>query len=57
LYGATTPPSPEHFTLLKLLYDEELETLEEIKLRSARTRLEAIYSPTEAESNDLLETK
>jgi hypothetical protein len=30
-------------------------TLEEIKLRSARTRVEATYSPSEAESKDLLE--
>jgi hypothetical protein len=28
---------------------------EEMKLQSMRTRLEAIYSPTEAESKDLLE--
>jgi hypothetical protein len=39
------------------LYDEELVTPEEIKLRSARTKAEAIYNPTEAESKDLLEPK
>jgi hypothetical protein len=33
----------------------ELATPEEIKLCSARTRVEAIYIPTEAESKDLLE--
>jgi hypothetical protein len=37
------------------LYGEELVTPEEIKLHSARTKAEAIYSPTKAESNDLLE--
>jgi hypothetical protein len=44
-----------NFTPFKLLYGEELVTLEEINLCSARTRPEAIYSPTEAESMDLLE--
>jgi hypothetical protein len=44
-----------NFTPFKLLYSEEPVTPEEIKLRNARTRLEAIYSPTEAESKDLLE--
>jgi hypothetical protein len=39
----------------KLLYDEEPVTPEEIKLRSTRTRAQAIFSPTEAESKDLLE--
>jgi hypothetical protein len=43
------------FTPFKLLYREEHVTLEEIKLCSARTRAEATYSPTEAESKDLLE--
>jgi hypothetical protein len=43
------------FTLFKLLYGEEPVTPEEIKLRSARTRAEATYSPTKAESKDLLE--
>jgi hypothetical protein len=43
------------FTPFKLLYGEEPVTLEEIKLRSARTRMEATYSPSEAESKDLLE--
>jgi hypothetical protein len=37
------------------LYDEDLVTLEEIKLHNARTKAEAIYSPTKAESKDLLE--
>jgi hypothetical protein len=44
------------FTSFKLLYGEELVTPEEIKIHSARTRAEAIHSPTEAESKDLLET-
>jgi hypothetical protein len=39
----------------KLLYGEELVMPEEMKLQSMRTRPEAIYSPTEAESKDLLE--
>jgi hypothetical protein len=43
------------FTPFKLLYGEEPVTPEEIKLRSARTNTEAIYSPTEAESKDQLE--
>jgi hypothetical protein len=43
------------FTPFKLLYDKELVTPEEIKLRSARIKAEAIYNPTEAESKDLLE--
>jgi hypothetical protein len=43
------------FTPFKLLYGEEPVALEEIKFRSARTRAEATYSPTEAESKDLLE--
>jgi hypothetical protein len=43
------------FTPFRLLYGEELVTLEEIKLHSARTRAEAIHNPTEAESKDLLE--
>jgi hypothetical protein len=37
------------------LYGEEPITPEEIKLHSARTRTEATYSPSEAESKDLLE--
>jgi hypothetical protein len=41
----------------RLLYKEELVTLEEIKLCNTRTRLEAIYSPTEAKSKDLLEVE
>jgi hypothetical protein len=52
----------QHFRLqsdeihpFKLLYGEEPVTPEEIKLRSARTKAEAIYSPTKAESKDLLE--
>jgi hypothetical protein len=43
-----------NFTPFKMLYREEPVTLEEIKLHSARRRPEAIYSPTEAESKDLL---
>jgi hypothetical protein len=45
------------FTSFKLLYGEELVTPKEIKLRSARTNTEAIHSPSEAESKDLLEVK
>jgi hypothetical protein len=45
------------FTPFKLLYGEELVTLEEIKLHSARTKTEATYSPCKAESKDLLETE
>jgi hypothetical protein len=36
------------FTPFKLLYREEPVSLEEIKLRSARTRTKATYSPSEA---------
>jgi hypothetical protein len=43
------------FAPFRLLYGEEPVTPEEIKLHSARTKAEAIYSPTKAESNDLLE--
>jgi hypothetical protein len=43
------------FTPLKLLYGEELVTLEQIKLYCARTRAEAINNPTVTESKDLLE--
>jgi hypothetical protein len=43
------------FTPFKLLYGEEPITLEEIKLHGARTKTKAIYSPSEAESKDLLE--
>jgi hypothetical protein len=42
------------FTHFKLLYGEESVTPEEIKLRSARTRTEATYSPSKVESKDLL---
>jgi hypothetical protein len=42
------------FIPFKLLYREEPITPEEIKLGSARTNTEAVYSPTEAESKDLL---
>jgi hypothetical protein len=45
------------FTPFKLLYGEELVTLEEIKLHSARTRADATYSPNEAKSKDLLESE
>jgi hypothetical protein len=44
-----------NFMPFKLLYDEEPVTPEEIKLRSTRTRAQAIFSPNEAESKDLLE--
>jgi hypothetical protein len=44
-----------NFTPFRLLYGEEPVTLEEIKLRSARTKAKAIYSPTKAESKYLLE--
>jgi hypothetical protein len=43
------------FTPFKLLYGEESVTLEEIKLHSARTRMEATYSPNEDELKDLPE--
>jgi hypothetical protein len=43
------------FTPFKLLYGEEPVTLEEIKRHSARTRMEATYSPNEDELKDLLE--
>jgi hypothetical protein len=43
------------FTPFKLLYGEDPVTLEEIKLCSARTKAEAVYSPTKTESKDLLE--
>lgn len=44
-----------NFMPLKMLYGEEPITLGEIKLWSMRTRLEAIYSPTKAESKCMLE--
>jgi hypothetical protein len=37
------------------LYGEEPVTPKEIMLHSARTNTEAIHSPSEAESKDLLE--
>jgi hypothetical protein len=40
---------------IELLYGEEPVIVEEIKLQRARTWLEAIYSPTEVDSKDLLE--
>jgi hypothetical protein len=40
-----------------LLYGEEPVPLEEIRLHSARTKAEATYSPTEAESKDLLKSE
>jgi hypothetical protein len=43
------------FTPFKLLYGEEPITPEEIKLRGARTKAEATYSPAEAKSKDFLE--
>jgi hypothetical protein len=45
------------FTPFRLLYDKEPVTTEEIRLHSTRTKAEAIYSPTEAESKDMLEPK
>jgi hypothetical protein len=45
------------FTPFKLLYGEEPITPEEIMFCSARTRAGATYSPTEAESKDLLESE
>jgi hypothetical protein len=39
------------------LYGEEPITPGEIKLRSTRTKAEAIYNPTQAELKDLLEPK
>jgi hypothetical protein len=42
------------FTPFKLLYGEEPVRPEETKLRSARTKMEATYCPSEAESKDLL---
>jgi hypothetical protein len=44
-----------NFTPFRLLYGEELVTPHEIKLRSAKTKVEAIYSPTEAEPKDFPE--
>jgi hypothetical protein len=44
-----------NFTPFRLLYGEEPITPEEIKLRCARTKAEAIYYPTKTESKDLLE--
>jgi hypothetical protein len=44
-----------NFMPLRLLYGEELVTTKEIKFWSVRTRLKAIYSPTEAKSRDLIE--
>jgi hypothetical protein len=43
------------FTPFKLHYGEEPIILEEIKLHRARTKTEATYSPSEAESKDLVE--
>ncbi len=43
------------FTPFKLLYREERVTSEKINLRSTRTKMEATYSPSKAESKDLLE--
>jgi hypothetical protein len=43
------------FTPFKLLYGEESVILEEIKLRSTRTKMDSTYSPSKAESKDLLE--
>jgi hypothetical protein len=46
-----------NFTPFRLLYGEEPVTSEEIKQHGAKTKVEAIYSPIEAESKDLLEPK
>jgi hypothetical protein len=43
------------FTPFKLLYGEEPVTPEEIKLHSTRTKTEATYRTSKAESKDLLE--
>jgi hypothetical protein len=40
------------FTPFKLLYGEVLVTAEKIKIRNARTEMEATYSPREVESKD-----
>jgi hypothetical protein len=45
------------FTPSMSLYGEEPVTLEEIKLRSARTKTEATYCTSEGESKDLLESE
>jgi hypothetical protein len=45
------------FTPFKLLYLEEPVTPEEIKLHGVRTKVEAINSPIETESKDLLEAE
>jgi hypothetical protein len=45
------------FTPFRLLYGEEPVTSKEIRLHSARTRVEAIHKPTKAESKDLLESE
>jgi hypothetical protein len=45
------------FTPFKLLYGKEPVTPEEFKLHSTRTKVEAIYNPTKAESKDLLESE
>jgi hypothetical protein len=42
------------FTPFKLLYGKEPITPEEIKLRSTKTKTEAICNPTKVESKDLL---
>jgi hypothetical protein len=44
-----------NFTSFKLLYGEDLVTLEEIELHSTGTKAKVIHSPTEAESKYLLE--
>jgi hypothetical protein len=53
----TSVSRTKNFMPFKLLYGEELVTSKEIKLYSARIRSEAIYSPTEVESKDLLEAE
>jgi hypothetical protein len=44
-----------NFTPFKLLFGEEVVTPKEIKFKSARTKLEAVYNLIEAETKDLLE--
>jgi hypothetical protein len=45
------------FISFKLLYGKEPVTLEVINLCNARTNMEVVYSPTEAESKDMLESE
>jgi hypothetical protein len=45
------------FTRFKFLYGEEPVPLEDINLCSARTKMEIVYTPSEAKSKDLLESE